>query len=402
MPAGHFLVNSLALGELLNSGWHGALEFAAIKLVVSCDLELVKAREHVQLRDVDRVEAVDLVRELHDVQVQPAALTLATGRGAKLVTHCLDTITNLIVEPGGEGASSDTCRISLHNTNCRLYSLGRNSKTSADATDCRGAGGDVGVRAEIDIEHCCVRSFSDDSLLAVDKIFVHVVDTVDDHLISGAIKLFVELTQLVELLLLIKVLNVELLLENVDEAIVLLLEEVPISQITNSEADTESLTGIGGSDTSLRRANHLVLPFGESRGLLHPVSLNLNLRDKVSSVCQLEATFIVDTVLVELRQLFKHRLNVHNNTVAEKILAAGVEDTARQQMESVLVSIGHNSVSCVGAAIEASANVVIFSENVDKFAFAFIAPLGAEDDAEARLETSDARLACSCDRLWES
>lgn len=52
-------------------------------------------------------------------------------------------------------------------------------------------------------------------------------------------------------------------------------------------------------------------------------------------------------------------------------------------MESIFMSISNNGVASVGTSVEASAQVEIFSQNVDKFAFAFITPLGAQNDTES-------------------
>jgi len=52
-------------------------------------------------------------------------------------------------------------------------------------------------------------------------------------------------------------------------------------------------------------------------------------------------------------------------------------------MEGVLVAIGNNGMAGVCATIETCADVIVLGEEIDKFAFALITPLGAEDDAEA-------------------
>jgi|LakMenE01Jun11ns_1017448.scaffolds.fasta_scaffold5458307_1 hypothetical protein len=51
-------------------------------------------------------------------------------------------------------------------------------------------------------------------------------------------------------------------------------------------------------------------------------------------------------------------------------------------MECVFMAVSDNSVTSISAAVETSTNVVILSENVDKFTLAFIAPLRAQDNSE--------------------
>lgn len=115
------------------------------------------------------------------------------------------------------------------------------------------------------------------------------------------------------------------------------------------------------------------------------VGVNLDLRDNVSARGEFEATFIVDTIFVKLGKLLKHGLNVDDDTVAEQVLAGRIEYTARKQVERIFMSISHDGVSSIGATVEASADVIVFSENVNKFAFAFVAPLGSDNNHIATL-----------------
>ena len=66
-------------------------------------------------------------------------------------------------------------------------------------------------------------------------------------------------------------------------------------------------------------------------------------------------------------------------------------------MERVLDAISDDSVTSVGAAIEARADVVVLREDVYQLAFAFIAPLRAEDDSEVGVQPGFAAIARSLD-----
>jgi hypothetical protein len=65
------------------------------------------------------------------------------------------------------------------------------------------------------------------------------------------------------------------------------------------------------------------------------------------------------------------------------------------------MTVSDHSVSRVGAAVEARANVKVLCENVHKLALAFITPLGAEDDSEFGLKASDAPSVFLSERLRE-
>ena len=71
-------------------------------------------------------------------------------------------------------------------------------------------------------------------------------------------------------------------------------------------------------------------------------------------------------------------------------------------MESILVAIGHNGVTGVCTAVEASAQVILGSQDVDQLALAFVAPLGAEDDCESRVVAAGAATALLDKRFLEA
>ena len=66
-------------------------------------------------------------------------------------------------------------------------------------------------------------------------------------------------------------------------------------------------------------------------------------------------------------------------------------------MERVLDAISDDSVTSVGSTIEARAHVVILRQDVYQLAFAFIAPLRAEDDTEIGVQPGFAAIARSLD-----
>jgi hypothetical protein len=110
----------------------------------------------------------------------------------------------------------------------------------------------------------------------------------------------------------------------------------------------------------------------------------------VSAGAELETALIINAVLFELGQLIEHARDINDSAIAHQVDAFVVQDTAREQVEGILVSISDYSVPCVGATIEAGAKIEVLCENIYKFAFAFIAPLAAQDDGESRLEAINA------------
>ena len=66
-------------------------------------------------------------------------------------------------------------------------------------------------------------------------------------------------------------------------------------------------------------------------------------------------------------------------------------------MEGILDAISDDSVTRVGSAIEACADVVILRQDVYQLAFALIAPLRAKDDSEIGVHSGFAAIARSLD-----
>ena len=52
-----------------------------------CNLKFWDATEHVEFRQVDGAEAADFVGVFDDVEVEPAALSLAASSGSKFVAN---------------------------------------------------------------------------------------------------------------------------------------------------------------------------------------------------------------------------------------------------------------------------------------------------------------------------
>lgn len=112
----------------------------------------------------------------------------------------------------------------------------------------------------------------------------------------------------------------------------------------------------------------------------------------MSTVRNEKTVLIVDSVFVKLSKLFKESGNVDDHSISKDIDALLVQDTAWQEMESILVAISDNSVTSVSTTIESCADIIFFGKNVDKLALAFVSPLRAENDCKARLETSLANV----------
>lgn len=123
--------------------------------------------------------------------------------------------------------------------------------------------------------------------------------------------------ELVKLLGTVKLRDVELVLESVDKSVVLLLEKSPVSEISSTETDSESLGCVGWTDTHLGGTNHSALVLSESAIFFKTISHLLNVRDEMSSGGDLQSSGVVDAVVIELLELTEHAGDVQDDTVTK-------------------------------------------------------------------------------------
>jgi hypothetical protein len=84
---------------------------------------------------------------------------------------------------------------------------------------------------------------------------------------------------------------------------------------------------------------------------------------------------------------------MHYNSISKHILAFLIKNTTWEKMEGIFISISDHSVTCIGSSVESSADIIFLGQDVHKFSFAFIAPLGSEDHTESGTEALCAGLA---------
>ena len=88
----------------------------------------------------------------------------------------------------------------------------------------------------------------------------------------------------------------------------------------------------------------------------------------------------VDAEVAQLADFFKEGHWVEDDAVADDGLARRPQDAAGDELEDELLAADDDGVSGVVAAGVARHDGKALAEHVDNLAFAFIAPLGAEND----------------------
>jgi hypothetical protein len=88
----------------------------------------------------------------------------------------------------------------------------------------------------------------------------------------------------------------------------------------------------------------------------------------------------VDASFLERFDFCHQRAGVDYDAVSDDGFDAGTEDSARDQLQNELRFANIDGVSSVVPSLVAHYHIEAFTEEIDDFAFAFIAPLGTEHD----------------------
>ena len=75
---------------------------------------------------------------------------------------------------------------------------------------------------------------------------------------------------------------------------------------------------------------------------------------------------------------FQQGERIDNDAVANDVELAGIENAGRDEMQHVLLIADLDGVPSIVASLIADDDVRLLSQDVNYFAFAFIAPLGAD------------------------
>src|SRR5207237_9546405 len=92
-----------------------------------------------------------------------------------------------------------------------------------------------------------------------------------------------------------------------------------------------------------------------------------------------------DAVSLEHVELLHQREQIHHGAGPDEIDRVGIEDPGWDQMELEFTAIVDHGVSGVVAALEPDDEVRVLSEDVCDLAFAFVAPLRADDGGDGHV-----------------
>ena len=146
-----------------------------------------------------------------------------------------------------------------------------------------------------------------------------------------------------------------------------------VEQVVHADAHAVDLVGVGRADAAAGRADLLLAgePFGDL------VDRAVVRRDDVRGFAHEQARAI-DATAFEPVDLLKQHFGVHHNAVADDRRGPRADDAGRQQVQRIRFVAHDHGVSCIVAAVEPGNVIHLGADQISGFAFAFVAPLGAD------------------------
>ncbi|CCX88347.1 putative uncharacterized protein [Parasutterella excrementihominis CAG:233] len=90
--------------------------------------------------------------------------------------------------------------------------------------------------------------------------------------------------------------------------------------------------------------------------------------------------FGIHSVSLQVVDFLQHCFGANNCTVTDVALDVRMHNTGGDQTKNRFLAVDHECVACIVAAVETDNALYTFGEPVNDLAFAFVAPLSADND----------------------
>ena len=259
------------------------------------------------------------------------------------------------------------------------YGAGGHAQTGAHAGGDGIAAGDKGIGAEVDVKHHGLRALGQHLLVLAEALVDEVLAVDETETLQRGQALEPHLLVLAERHAVdAELLNIEA--HGVGHHQVLTLQlavalnEIRGHDVAHADARAGNLVGVGGTDALQRRTN-LAVALGLLVGGVHHAVARQN---EVGLLADEEVLHSVDTLLGQRLDLLTENARLDEHAVADEVDFLLVEDAAGNDVQHMLRAVEFKSMAGIGAALEAGHNVVARRQHVDNLAFAFVAPLEAQ------------------------
>ncbi len=100
----------------------------------------------------------------------------------------------------------------------------------------------------------------------------------------------------------------------------------------------------------------------------------------MGAIADEEAAIHLHAVVTQSGDFFEKCDGIEDYTVADYAAASGAQHATRDQLQDKFFAVDDDCVPGIVASGVASHDGKIFGEDIDDLAFAFVTPLGADDD----------------------
>ena len=274
-----------------------------------------------------------------------------------------------------EGACAHAGGVGLADADDAVNFVRRNTRAGAGASGRGVGGGDERIGAEVHIQVSSLGPFKEDAFSGGHG-FVHNRNGVGDvgaqHIRGGAYFrhhfFFIHSG---------KAHAFHFRIRHLDAAAQHFVKNRGIPHIRHAHADAACLVRVSGADAALGGADGF---FAEG-GFLGGVHFLVEGKDHVGAVGDEKVVFCNGHALAAEFIDFLHQADgVQHHTITDDAKLVRPQDAGGNQVENIFLSIGNYSMAGVVAALAACHHVGGFRQEIDHFALAFVAPLGADNN----------------------
>ena len=373
LPSGQGFVHRDDAGKIVGRG-RGQLEPLAIQIVVGAHPDLVVVVEAIEVGHGKPVDAIDHAGIAEQDRIAPPAPARPSGGGTKLAAQAVQVVGDAGIL-GRERAFADTGRVGLGHAHHTVDPMRRHARPGARTPGRRVRRCHVRIGAVVDVEVGALRSFEQNGHAGLQSAVQvrHGIRQVREqdfcrsqylghHLVRRGYRQagLGEQTRMLPGLL-------------GDMA----ADQVGLGQVGHAQSATQDLVGIGGADAAPGRAD----PARSAHGLAGPVLQPVERQRQVRAVGNLQLLRVHMYALPLEPGDFIHQAGrIHHHTVADDTGLAVPKDAGGNEVQDELHAPADDRVSGVVAALRADDDFCGFREKIDDLTFAFVTPLGADDD----------------------
>ena len=306
--------------------------------------------------------------------IKPAAAAGAAGGGAEFAPHAVEQVGHLRVLRR-QRAFAHARGVGLDDADDAIHAMRRHPGTGAGAAG-RGVGrGDERIGAVVDIEERALRAFKQ-NIRAVADLFVQQ----DDGVLHERLQVFARLIVFRKYRLERKRFGAERFEDDVvflDAGGKFGFEFDRINQVADAQADAGGLVAVSGADAALGGAD-LVFALEHFAGAVQLAMIREHDVRRLAEHKILRRD--LDAVFLEAFHFADEADGVEHDAVADDAQLVFAQDAGRDKVKHGLLAIDDDGVTGVVAAGVADDDFRRLGEDVDDFAFAFVAPLGTDQN----------------------